>query len=93
MLRQHHSPESHLPTKPFPLLNETRLKQSAGRLALGSVLTKCSPWAFAPSSSALGRGPREDHPALEKGRRPAAFFLLPTARSKELTLPEQVSWS
>ena len=30
------------------LLNETRLKQSEGRIALGSVLTKCSPWAFAP---------------------------------------------
>ena len=28
--------------------NETRLKQSEGRIALGSVLTKCSPWAFAP---------------------------------------------
>ena len=28
--------------------NETRLKQSEGRIALGSVLTKCSLWAFAP---------------------------------------------
>jgi hypothetical protein len=28
--------------------NETRLKQSEGRIALGSVLMKCSPWVFAP---------------------------------------------
>src|SRR4249919_962583 len=28
--------------------NETRLKQSGGRIALGLVLTKCSPWALPP---------------------------------------------
>ena len=32
------------------------------------------PLGLRPPNSALGRGPRKNHPALEKGRRPAAFF-------------------
>ena len=37
-----------------------------------------SPWAF-PPNPCLGRGPLENHPALEKGRCPAAFFFLQMA--------------
>jgi hypothetical protein len=52
---------------------ETRLKQSACRMAVGSVRTKCPPAAF-PPTPALGVDLLEDHPALQKGRWPAAFF-------------------
>jgi hypothetical protein len=51
---------------------ETLLKQTACSMAVGSVLTKC-PLRHSPHPC-LGRGPLEDHPALEKGRCPAAFF-------------------
>ena len=54
---------------------ETRLKQSACSMAARSVLTKCPP--AASPNPCLGCEPlEEDHPALEKGRCPAAFFLL-----------------
>ena len=42
-------------------------------MALGSVLTQCSLWASPPQLRPWAR-PRKNHPALEKGRRPAAFF-------------------
>ena len=52
--------------------NERRLKQSAGRVSLGSVLTKCSPWASPPQLR-----PRawtsKDHPVLGKARPPRPF--------------------
>jgi len=51
---------------------ETRLKQSACSMAARSVLTKCAP--AASPNPCLGCEPLEDHPALEKGRCPAAFF-------------------
>jgi hypothetical protein len=51
-------------------------------MAVGSVLTKCPPAAFPPPLP--GRGPLEDHPALEKGRCPAAFFF---CRRRNCTSP------
>ena len=35
-----------------------------------------------PPNPCLGHGPLEDHPALEKGRCPAAFFFLQTAETR-----------
>ena len=55
--------------------NETRLKQSEGRIALGSVLTKCSPWAFAPPKLPPSGVDLVRTILRQRKAAPAAFFL------------------
>ena len=70
---------------PFPRLRNTIETECMHRgPRIGSY--EESPWAF-PQTSCLGRGPLEDHPALEKGRCPAAFFFLQTAETAPMQPP------
>jgi hypothetical protein len=60
--------------------NETRLKQSAGRVILGSVLTKCFPWA-PPYTPPLGAGLARTI-QCQKRPLPRGLFLLEFLRLK-----------
>ena len=59
--------------------------QRAGRVALGSVLTKCSPWASPPQLRPWARTSKEPSSARERPP-PRGLFLLPTAASARLLL-------
>ena len=58
---------------------ETRLKQSACMVVPGSALRRVS--LGIPPNPCLGLDLLRTHPALEKGRCPAAFFCLQTAHT------------